>query len=288
MFLPLQKENTRTLARKDSMASRLGNLTETPVSRCDLLGGWRDVMEDVRHLAAQLRSTPTTCDCGHMASSDGRCPCCKDRRSHSECGDCASRVNALAATVSTLRRRYASIPAGPQHDSSTARTSNRTSTFGVGSKTSLYRRNYIPPVCDRCGRIRTRLPVLAHDRRSERRRRFASRNLGAGATARAGRQALGRAWTGIDTRRCSRAAQIQAPCICRVAISRQQTFDSAAQIFMNLLVNRRLSRGAGLPEAGYEWRFRLQVPEVPRSCHDAPSRFCRRWRVPGPCHAAWW
>lgn len=76
--------------------------TDLSVSRHDLLGGWRGVMEDVRRLSAQFRSSPGVCACGHKAPSGGTCPCCQSGTPHTECGDCTAQVNALGVAIGTL------------------------------------------------------------------------------------------------------------------------------------------------------------------------------------------
>lgn len=76
--------------------------TDASVSRHDLLGGWRDVMKDVRRLSAQFRSSPGVCACGHLAPSGGSCPCCQSGTPDTECGACSAQVNALGVTIGAL------------------------------------------------------------------------------------------------------------------------------------------------------------------------------------------
>lgn len=69
-----------------------------------LLGGWRDVAEDVQRFAAALQGTPNGCGCGdgkaHLA---GSCPCCQaNDSSHEECVDCAALLHSLSWRVDAL------------------------------------------------------------------------------------------------------------------------------------------------------------------------------------------
>ncbi len=68
-----------------------------------LLGGWRDVVEDVRRLSADLRRSPGVCACGHTASEPGgTCPCCLTGMSETVCNDCGAHVKALGQKLDTL------------------------------------------------------------------------------------------------------------------------------------------------------------------------------------------
>lgn len=56
-----------------------------------LLGGWADVVDDVRKLESALRVLPDTCACGHgSAHLAGGCPCCcsGERTLGNGCTDC--------------------------------------------------------------------------------------------------------------------------------------------------------------------------------------------------------
>jgi hypothetical protein len=58
-----------------------------------LLGGWRDIADDVERLRAALDRTPDECRCGHgHAHLAGTCPCCtaRERPHRDECDDCMS------------------------------------------------------------------------------------------------------------------------------------------------------------------------------------------------------
>ncbi len=62
-----------------------------------LLGGWRDVADEVRHLERALRSLPDTCTCNHgSAHLAGACPCCR-ARVHARDGGCTDCEAVLAS-----------------------------------------------------------------------------------------------------------------------------------------------------------------------------------------------
>jgi len=70
-----------------------------------LLGGWRDVAEDVRKLALGLDALPETCTCGQgSAHLAGACPCCRhgERRLDSGCTDCESLLASLRDEIDEL------------------------------------------------------------------------------------------------------------------------------------------------------------------------------------------
>lgn len=79
---------------------RVGGVVET-----GLLGGWRDVADDVRQLERGLRALPETCACGHgSAHLAGACPCC---RAHAHalddgCTDCEAVLASLHDKVGAL------------------------------------------------------------------------------------------------------------------------------------------------------------------------------------------
>lgn len=76
-----------------------------------LLGGWEDIADDVRRLAAALARTPDECRCGHgRAHLAGSCPCCMahDPSRRDACVDCGEVVDRLRpkvdqTTADTLR-----------------------------------------------------------------------------------------------------------------------------------------------------------------------------------------
>lgn len=67
-----------------------------------LLGGWGDVVEDVRRLQVGLRALGGTCACGqggaHLA---GTCSCC-DHAERAGCIDCGALIESLHAKVEEL------------------------------------------------------------------------------------------------------------------------------------------------------------------------------------------
>lgn len=54
--------------------SRNGSVESQPVS--PLLGGWRDLLDDLGHLQRRIASVDGRCRCGHVAGSQPTCPCC--------------------------------------------------------------------------------------------------------------------------------------------------------------------------------------------------------------------
>lgn len=67
-----------------------------------LLGGWRDVVEDVRRLRADLARSPGVCTCGHAAGEPGLCPCCQTGVAQTVCNECGAQVSALRGKLATL------------------------------------------------------------------------------------------------------------------------------------------------------------------------------------------
>lgn len=76
-----------------------------------LLGGWRDVVDDVTRVSRSVSELPDICDCGDgKAHLQGRCPCCH-RVTHDrvpDCEDCDAQLTRLRPaidllTVDTLR-----------------------------------------------------------------------------------------------------------------------------------------------------------------------------------------
>lgn len=67
-----------------------------------LLGGWRDVLDDVRRLESGLRALPGVCTCGQgSAHLAGRCACCEhgERRG---CTDCEAVMETLRGKIDDL------------------------------------------------------------------------------------------------------------------------------------------------------------------------------------------
>ena len=69
---------------------------ERPGTR--LLGGWRDVMDDVLRLQRRIASADGRCRCGHEAGTNAGCPCCEGaaRELAAVCGTCTSEIGAVA------------------------------------------------------------------------------------------------------------------------------------------------------------------------------------------------
>ena len=68
-----------------------------------LLGGWRDVAEDVQRLGAALQDIPDGCGCGTgPAHLKGTCSCCQGGNGREECVDCEVLVHSLAWRVDRL------------------------------------------------------------------------------------------------------------------------------------------------------------------------------------------
>ena len=70
-----------------------------------LLGGWRDILDDIRHLCRSLKAMPDSCACedGHSHLS-GSCACCKT--AHQDrvpaCEDCDRVLANLRPEMDTL------------------------------------------------------------------------------------------------------------------------------------------------------------------------------------------
>lgn len=70
-----------------------------------LLGGWGDVVDDVRKLERALRLLPDTCACGHgSAHLAGACPCCAggERTLGGGCTDCDVLLASLRDQIDVL------------------------------------------------------------------------------------------------------------------------------------------------------------------------------------------
>lgn len=68
-----------------------------------LLGGWRDVADDVQRLGAALQDIPDGCGCATgPAHLKGTCSCCQRGDGREECVDCEVLVHSLAWRVDRL------------------------------------------------------------------------------------------------------------------------------------------------------------------------------------------
>jgi hypothetical protein len=70
-----------------------------------LLGGWRDVMDDIKMLCRNLAALPDGCQCGNGEGHlKGTCPCCHtvalDRVP--SCGDCDAELAGLRPAIDLL------------------------------------------------------------------------------------------------------------------------------------------------------------------------------------------
>jgi len=70
-----------------------------------LLGGWRDVLDDIHALCQTFEALPDVCECGHGEPhlvSD--CPCCATTAGAfvPSCADCDAKLNALRPTIDAL------------------------------------------------------------------------------------------------------------------------------------------------------------------------------------------
>lgn len=90
----------RTLTRETSYNAPRGRL----------LGGWRDILDDIRLLCLDLNALPDRCACGGGLGLDGSCACCRNagRGRLPDCPDCAAALARLrpqmdALTVDTIR-----------------------------------------------------------------------------------------------------------------------------------------------------------------------------------------
>ena len=70
-----------------------------------LLGGWRDILDDIRHLCTSLKALPDGCACGNGRSHlGGSCACCHavHRERIPDCADCETMLARLRPEIDTL------------------------------------------------------------------------------------------------------------------------------------------------------------------------------------------
>ncbi len=70
-----------------------------------LLGGWHDMIDDIRRLCRSLNALPDTCTCGQGASHlSGSCPCCQavNPERVPACDDCDLMLAQLRPTLDAL------------------------------------------------------------------------------------------------------------------------------------------------------------------------------------------
>jgi len=69
-----------------------------------LLGGWRDILEDVEKLATAVEKLPEHCACGMGgAHLGGRCACCLEGTAARGCVDCEALLGQIADRADALR-----------------------------------------------------------------------------------------------------------------------------------------------------------------------------------------
>lgn len=82
----------------------LSDVTFTPPQR-RLLGGWRDILDDVRELSRSLGAMPDSCRCGNASGHlGGSCSCCQAANSvvADVCGDCTALLATCEVRIDTL------------------------------------------------------------------------------------------------------------------------------------------------------------------------------------------
>ncbi len=70
-----------------------------------LLGGWRDILDDIRHLCRSLNALPESCTCGHGSSHlSGSCACCAATHANRipACDDCERLLMDLRPEIDVL------------------------------------------------------------------------------------------------------------------------------------------------------------------------------------------
>ena len=70
-----------------------------------LLGGWRDVMDDIKLLCRNLPALPDTCQCGNGEGHlKGTCPCCHAAAIERvpSCHDCDAQLARLRPSIDVL------------------------------------------------------------------------------------------------------------------------------------------------------------------------------------------
>ena len=69
-----------------------------------LLGGWRDILEDIQKLDVSVDKLPEHCACGMGgAHLGGRCACCTDGAAARGCVDCEALLAQIADRIEALR-----------------------------------------------------------------------------------------------------------------------------------------------------------------------------------------
>lgn len=69
-----------------------------------LLGGWRDILEDIQKLHDSVDRLPEHCTCGHGATHlRGTCACCIEGAAARGCVDCEALLGQIADRIEALR-----------------------------------------------------------------------------------------------------------------------------------------------------------------------------------------
>jgi len=69
-----------------------------------LLGGWRDILDDIQKLHAAVDKLPEHCLCGHGgAHLRGTCACCMEGTAARGCADCEALLAQIAERIDALR-----------------------------------------------------------------------------------------------------------------------------------------------------------------------------------------
>lgn len=87
------------------MNDLLANLLQSAPDQRRLLGGWRDILEDVRALCTSLNALPDDCACGDGVSHlSGGCACCSAPHAGRIpiCADCGALLAQLRPRIVTL------------------------------------------------------------------------------------------------------------------------------------------------------------------------------------------
>lgn len=87
------------------MNDLLANLLQSAPDQRRLLGGWRDILDDIRDLCTSLNALPDHCACGDGVSHlRGSCICCTAPHAGRVpiCADCGSLLAQLRPRIVTL------------------------------------------------------------------------------------------------------------------------------------------------------------------------------------------
>ena len=94
------------------MNDLLANLLQSAPDQRRLLGGWRDILEDIRHLCTSLNALPDHCACGDGVSHlRGACICCSAPHAGripicAYCGALLAQLRPRIVTLTTDTMRF--------------------------------------------------------------------------------------------------------------------------------------------------------------------------------------